>query len=59
MMCEGAYRVSDLRRDLPIGLRGKICFPRTCMIKSARVEGYQGDELVKKVQRRAERRERG
>ena len=46
-----AYRVSDLRRGLPIGLRGKICFPRTCMIKSARVEGYQGDELVKKVQR--------
>ena len=50
-MWEGEYRVSDLRRGLPIHLRGKICIPRTCMIKLERVEEDQRDELVKKAQR--------
>ena len=39
--------MSDLRRGLPICLRGKICMPRTCMIRLERVEGDQRDELVK------------
>ena len=39
--------MSDLRRGLPIGLRGKICIPRACMIGLERTEGDQRDELVK------------
>ena len=51
-MWEGAYRASDLRRDLPIGLRGKNCIPRTCMIVLERAEGDQRDELVKERKKR-------
>ena len=50
--------MSDLRRGLPISLRGKICTPRTCMIRLERAEGDQRDELVKGRKKRERKKER-
>ena len=55
-MWEGAYRESDLRRGLPIGLRGKSCIPITCMIGLERAEGDQRYELVKGRKKRGKER---
>ena len=55
-MWEGAYRESDLRRGLLIGLRGKSCIPKTCTIGLERAEGDQRDELVKGRKKRGKER---